>query len=161
MRRLVAAVVCVGALVLASAATASAPTPQAWDISLFSFVPGSTATDGRVRDAPRYVGITLAGPICCQISVLFERHFDATTMQGTVSGTVSVAGNANDTIWRGDLHGTMTSEGSFGHLTLVERSADGQAKTGRRLAGTWSLAGHPDQSLPHVITISVDGKLYE
>lgn len=159
MKRWVLLVLCGGALALASVALASAPSEQAWDISLFSVVPGSTATTGHVDDAPEYGGITVSGPVCCEITILFERHFDAATMDGRLSGTVIVGGNPDDTIWRGELRGRMTSAGSSGRLTLVERSADGLARTGRKLTGTWFSVGQPDQSVPHFITIHVDGKL--
>ena len=115
---------------------------------------GSSATTGHVRDAPQYGGIT-SGPLCCEATVSFERNFNADVMRGSISGTLIVSGNANDTVWRGTFHGRVTPEGSDGVLIAVEEPS------GRRFVGTWSIVGHPDQSRPHFLSIAVDGDLHE
>ena len=160
MGRWVVAVLCGGALALASVASASAPTRYAWEVGLFNVVPGSTATEGIVSDAPVYGGTATEGPMCCQVTLSLERHFDAAVMRGSVSGTIVVGGNATDTVWQGRLRGSISPDGSSGKFVAVEESLDG-GTTGRRLVGSWTVLGHADQSMPHVITIQFEGKLKE
>jgi hypothetical protein len=142
------------ALAFAGSASAAMPSHHTWGMGLFALGGGSTATTGIVRDAPAYGGIT-SGPICCELSLEFERHFNADVMYGAVSGTLVVGGNPDGTVWSGTLRGRLTPEGMDGVLIAVE---DG---TGRRFVGTWSVLGHPDQSMPHFLTLAVDGNLHE
>jgi hypothetical protein len=154
MKRWIAVALVGLALALAGAATAAPASQHSWAMSLFALGGGSSATTGKVRDAPAYGGIT-SGPICCEVTIEFERHFNADVMHGTVSGTLVVGGNSSDTVWHGTLHGKVTPEGSEGTLIAVE---DG---TGRRFVGTWRIVGHPDQSVPHFVSLAVEGKLHD
>ena len=161
MRRSLLAGLLVAALALAGSA-AAAPTPASWSMGLFAVTPGSTATTGIVRDAPTYGGITSAGPMCCEVTVAFNRVFNADVMRGSVTADVVVAGNPDATIWFGRLHGEITPEGSAGSFTAIEKEfADGRlVATGRRFVGMWSSLGHADQSVPHVITLSIEGSFF-
>jgi hypothetical protein len=162
MKRLIAVALVGSALAFAGAATAAAPAQHAADISLFAFVGGSTAVEGHVRDAPIYGGITTSNLWCCEVSVVLERNFNAGQLRGSVSGRVSIGGNANDTLWQGDLHGSMTPEGTAGQVVIVERVFSGGTlvPTGRKFVGSWGYAGHPDQSRPHNITIHFEGSVF-
>jgi hypothetical protein len=153
MRRLLAVALCGSALALTGVASAAAPSQHAWTMGLFALGGGSSATSGIVRDAPEYGGISI-GPVCCEVTILFERHFNADVMRGAIDGRIVVGGNPDGTVWEGTLHGSIDPAGSSGHLSLVEDT------TGRRFSGTWTWVGHPDQSVPHVISIPVDGMLY-
>ena len=154
MRRWIAVALIGGALGFVGAAAAAAPSHHAWGMGLFALGGGSTETAGIVRDAPRYGGLTF-GPICCEVTVSFERVFNADVMRGAVSGTLGVSGNAEETTWRGTLHGRLTPGGMNGHLVVVEEG------TGRRFVGTWSTQGHPDQGFPHFLGLDVDGDLHD
>ncbi len=154
MKRWIAVALVGLALAFAGAATAAPPSDHAWVMSLFALGGGSSATTGHVHDTPRYGGIT-DGPLCCEATVNFERNFNADVMRGSIAGTLVVSGNANDTVWRGTFHGRLTPEGSDGVLIAVE---DG---TGRRFVGKWSIVGHADQSVPHFISLDVEGKLHD
>jgi hypothetical protein len=154
MKRWIAVALVGSALAFAGAATAAPPSDHAWVMTFFALGGGSSATTGQVRDAPRYGGIT-DGPLCCEATVSFERNFNADVMRGSIAGTLIVGGNANDTVWRGTFHGRVTPEGSDGVLIAVEEP------TGRRFVGKWSIVGHPDQSVPHFLSIAVDGKLQD
>ena len=162
MRRSLLAGLFVAALALAGSASAAAPTPASWSMGLFAVTPGSTATTGIVRDAPTYGGITSAGPMCCEVTVAFDRVFNADVMRGSVAADVVVAGNPDETIWFGSLHGEITPEGSAGSFTAIEKEfAHGRlAATGRRFVGMWSSPGHADQSVPHVITLAIEGSFF-
>jgi hypothetical protein len=153
MKRWIAVALVGVALALAGTATAAPASQHAWGIGLFALGGGSAATTGHVRDAPQYGGIT-SGPLCCEISVEFVRNFNADVMHGSVSGTFVVGGNPDGTVWHGKLRGTMTPEGSNGVLIASE---DG---TGRRFVGTWTIVGHADQSIPHFISLAVEGDLH-
>jgi hypothetical protein len=154
MKRWIAVALVGSALAFAGAATAAPPSHHAWAMGLFALGGGSAATTGLVRDAPAYGGIT-SGPICCELSLQFERQFNADVMRGAVSGSLVVGGNPDGTVWHGDLHGRLTPEGMNGVLIAVEEG------TGRRFVGTWEIVGHPDQSLPHFLTLQVEGNLRE
>ena len=160
MKRWIAVALVGSALAFAGVATAAQPAQHAADISLFAFIGGSTATQGHVRDAPVYGGITTSDLWCCEVGVVLERNFNAEQLRGSVSGRISISGNANDTLWQGELHGSMSPEGSSGQVVIVERVFGGGGTlvpTGRRFVGSWAYAGQPDQSRPHVITIHLDG----
>ena len=163
MKRWLAVALVGSALAFGGVATAAPPTSHAADISLFALGGGSTAVEGHVRDAPSYGGITSSNVWCCEVGVAFERNFNAGQLRGSVSGRISIAGNANDTVWQGELHGSISPEGSSGHVVIVERVFSGGTlvPTGRRFVGSWAYSGHPDQSRPHVITIHLEGKLFE
>jgi hypothetical protein len=154
MRRWIAVALIGGALGFAGAAAAASPSHQEWTMGLFALGGGSTDPTGIVRDAPSYGGLTI-GPICCQLSLDFERVFNAEVMRGTVSGTIVVGGSPDGTVWRGALHGRLTPSGMNGHLVVVEEG------TGRRFVGTWSTQGHPDQGFPHFLGLDVEGELHE
>jgi hypothetical protein len=162
MRRWVTAALCAGALSFAGAASAAAPSEHAVTFGLFSFVPGSTATHGVVHDAPEYGGIISTGLFCCEVTVTFDRVFNADQLRGSVRGNLIVGGNPFDTIWVGELHGSMSPQGSSGVFTAVEQTfgSGGLVETGRRFVGRWHVSGHADQSLPHVITLEVEGSLF-
>lgn len=159
MKRWIAVALVGSALVFAGAATAARPAQHAADISLFAFTGGSTATQGHVRDAPVYGGITTSDLWCCEVGVVLERNFNAGQLRGSVSGRISISGNANDTVWQGELHGSMSPEGSSGQVVIVESVfvAETLVPTGRKFVGSWAYTGQPDQSRPHVITIHLDG----
>lgn len=154
MKRWIAVALVGSALAFASVASAAPPSHHAWTMGLFALGGGSTATTGIVRDAPSYGGIT-SGPICCELSLDFERQFNADVMRGVVKGTLVVGGNPDGTVWRGTLSGRLTPTGSNGVLVAVEE------ETGRRFVGTWSIVGHPDQGLPHFLSLDVEGHLQD
>ena len=63
---------------------------HAVDISLFAFIGGSTATQGHVRDAPVYGGITTSDLWCCEVGVVLEQGFNAALRQVGASASAAM-----------------------------------------------------------------------
>ena len=158
--RVIGVLVLTAALSLLPASAAHARQGEAveWSAGLFAIQGGSTATDGVVRDAPQYGGLSI-GAICCELTSSFDRVFRADLMRGSIRGALSASEPIRETVWRGEMRGTISPAGSEGTVVATETVLPGSPYQPRKFTGTWTWWGHPDQSVPHFIEIRFSGTL--